>query len=98
MKFSKSFSGFSFATVKEWDGSRTRLRYLVGNTDQDIMDYCWKEDSTQDLEILEYYDNAPPFTVTKHFEWIGKGRRPAQLSVSTPFNYEDPKYKPPEKW
>jgi len=98
MEFSKSFSGFSFATVKEWDGSYNKLRYLVGNTDQDIMDYCWKEDVTQDIEILEYYSSPSPFMVTKHFEWVGKDKRPAQLSISKPFNYEDPTYIPPEKW
>jgi len=98
MKFSKSFSGFSFATVKDWDGEFIKIRYLVGRTDQDIMDYCWKDDCTQDIEILEFYDNAVPFIVTKYYEWVGKGRRPAQLSISTPFDHNNPHAKPIEKW
>ena len=98
MEFAKSFKGFAFATVKEWDGEYCKLRYLVGNTDQDIQDFCWKEDPRNDLEIVEYYDSASPYMVTAHFEWVGKGRRPAQLSISKPFNYEDPTWVAPEKW
>jgi hypothetical protein len=98
MEFSKSFKGFSFATVKEWDGSYNKIRYLVGRTDYDIMNYCWKEDVTQDIEILEYYSSPPPFMVTKHFEWIGKGKRPPTLSVSKPFDHKNPYAKPIEKW
>jgi|TARA_B100000686_G_C16375580_1_gene754774 hypothetical protein len=86
---------FVFANAKDDENKR---HYLVANTEQEILNYCWKPDPRDDLEIVGWPKNPPPFTVIHHYEWIGKGKRPAQLQESKPFNYEDPTWVAPEKW
>ena len=86
---------FVFANAKDDENKR---HYLVASTEQEILNYCWKPDPRDDLEIVGWPKNPPPFTVIHHYEWVGKGRRPAQLQESKPFNYDDPTWVAPEKW
>tara|TARA_B100000029_G_scaffold53557_1_gene48618 strand:- start:1635 stop:1931 length:297 start_codon:yes stop_codon:yes gene_type:complete len=98
MKFKKSFASYVFATVFDYSGEYRKLRYLVASSEEEILDYCLSTYGKEHLELKEWINSPAPFMVTGHFEWVGTSKRPAQLSVSTPFNYEDPTYKPPEKW
>lgn len=86
---------YVFANAKD---EKNKRYYLVATTEEEILDYCWKENPRDDLEILGWPKNPPPFTVIHHYEWVGKGKRPAQLQESRPFNYDNPDEKPVEKW
>ena len=76
-----SYKGFVFCTAKDSD---CKLYYYAANTKEHLKNHCL--DKT--LEILGYPTNPAPFIVTKHFEWVGDGKRPALMQVSKPFNYE----------
>ena len=86
---------FIFANAKDKEG---KLHYFVADDYGDILNHCWKEDPRDDLEILGYPENVTPFMAIHHYEWVGAGKRPAQLQESKPFNYRDPSWTPPEKW
>ena len=40
---------FVFANAKDDENKR---HYLVANTEQEILNYCWKPDPRDDLEIV----------------------------------------------
>ena len=86
---------FVFANAKDNEG---KLHYFVAYEESEILNHCWKEDPRDYLEIIGWPNNVVPFLAIHHYEWIGKGRRPAQLQESKPFRYDDPTWTPPEKW
>jgi hypothetical protein len=47
---------------------------------------------------LAYYGNPTPIMVTHHFDWVGKGKRPAILNIAGPHDYKNPDKKPVVKW
>ena len=77
-------STFIYASCKDINGI---IEYLVAYTETDIEEY------TKEKEIIAYYTNPDPIMVCHHFEWVGSGRRPPMLNISTPFYNEkaDPK-------
>lgn len=87
-----SWNGFVFCTAK--DNSDGKLYYYAANTKEQLKNHCLDNM----LHIISYVTNPAPFIVTKHFEWVGDGKRPTIMQVSKPFNYEDPTFVPPEKW
>ncbi len=74
-----SAGNFFYAVAKDIDSKR---EYLVAEFAEDIEKYCGLE-----KEIISWAINPTPIMVAHHFKWVGKGKRPAQLVISRPFNY-----------
>tara|TARA_Y100000593_G_C4221428_1_gene292065 strand:- start:564 stop:842 length:279 start_codon:yes stop_codon:yes gene_type:complete len=85
-----AIGSFEFAVAKDAENKR---EYLVADTWEEIDQYCGNN-----LEVINYAVNPTPIMVAHHFKWVGKGKRPAQLVISKPFNYANPNEVLPEKW
>lgn len=90
-----------FASCKDSKGA---IEYLAADTEKAIEDYCaGKHVKQPDLlykekAIVAWYTNPTPIMVAHHFDWVGKGRRPALLTISKPHDYSNPTKAPLEKW
>lgn len=73
-----------FASCKDING---KIEYIAAYSEEDIEVYCENGTLGNEKAILAWYSNPTPIMVSHHFEWIGKGKRPAVMSISRPFNY-----------
>ena len=73
-----------FASCKDINGT---IEYICASTEDEIEVYCANGVLRPEKELLAWYTNPTPIMVSHHFKWVGKGRRPPQLSISKPFNY-----------
>tara|TARA_B100001245_G_scaffold167161_1_gene126488 strand:+ start:170 stop:448 length:279 start_codon:yes stop_codon:yes gene_type:complete len=73
-----------FASCKDINGA---IEYIAAYSEEEIEVYCENGVLRPEKEILAWYTNPTPIMVSHHFEFVGKGKRPAVMQISRPFNY-----------
>ena len=73
-----------FASCKDING---KIEYIAAYSEGDIEVYCENGVLGAEKELLAWYTNPTPKMVAHHFEFVGKGKRPAVMQISRPFNY-----------
>lgn len=73
-----------YASCKDENGT---IEYICASTESELEVYCENGVLGAEKELLAWYTNPTPIMVSHHFKWVGKGRRPPQLSISREFNY-----------